>query len=81
VKKYKIPPPPDYTEMLEEMFGPGYRIAWEEWVLGPGSTRWDHKFVQELYRLDEWARTGVEPPPVIWPPRLVWRIKKWLGKD
>jgi hypothetical protein len=46
VKKYKIDPPDDYTEKLERMFGPGYRIAWEEWLLGPGSTRWDHKFVK-----------------------------------
>lgn len=80
-KRYKPDPPDDYTAELERMFGPGYRIVWEEWLCGPGSSRFDYKFCEELYRLDEWARTGVEPPPAFWLPRLVWRIQKWIYKD
>jgi hypothetical protein len=25
-------PPEDFTPELEKMFGPGYRIKWEEWL-------------------------------------------------
>jgi hypothetical protein len=80
MKRFEVQPPDDYTEKLEAMFGPGYRIKWEEWLIGPGATRGDHLFCHELYRLDEWARTGVEPPPVYLLPRLAWWMKRWLRR-
>lgn len=79
LKRIKRFPPEDFTPHLEQMFGPGYRIKWEDWLRVSSRSSW--RTCQEFYRLDEWARTGVEPPPIGWFVRLIWRIQKRICRD
>jgi hypothetical protein len=79
LKRLKRLPPYEITAEVEKLFGPGYRIKWEEWLCVSDRPTW--RYCQELYRLEEWARTGIEPPPIGWFTRVIWRIQKRICRD